>query len=574
MALKLDRTSTFWIDPSTIMDEHLKRSLARPQSDSIADSWVVLWDVQSVRMGTAMVRLIGVAAESGRSGSTKMATHREASPILLQVKPDCTFGKIGAPKDTHPALMRDWQSLLTLVEFKWPRGSGDSWNSVQTDTTGEYAAEYQRQSTRTLERTRTHFVSTIPPRPGIQAKASILASTGSASRENDGGWFTELEVHEHVQVDIIGAGKFADVKTTVSLQSIPLPTHDFWDEVVDQKLVSWTETHDLTNTNESNLRFSGDPIDPALVALDLDKLVGVFGGLLAEDRVGAFRILVHWLRHDPTRAQALLKSIRMGEIPKDLHDEMFHALGLAGGPEARTVLLEAATSKDLSTANHLQALAALKDMPKVSGDTVTFLDSQWQGRSNPPSLEERAALLTAGSLLDRPDTPKGLREELEQTLNAALADASNSAEISAVLGAIGNTHDPEYANQVLPLLNSDNDQTKIAALETLTRIGSAPAPDEALEALTELPTKRGQDYASDALKQRAEDATDEDIQWAIFLLNEPETIPFRRGAIIQFLGALSNRPLARQGLIDWFPFETEPELLRLIGRYIPAEDLP
>ena len=123
-------------------------------------------------------------------------------------------------------------------------------------------------------------------------------------------------------------------------------------------------------------------------------------------------------------------------------------------------------------------------------------------------------------------------------------------------------------------MDSEDGQTKIAAFEALNRIGSAPPPDEALDALTAFSTKRGQDYASNALKQRAQDATDEDIEWAIFVLNEPDTTPVRRGALIEFLGILSNRPAARRGLIDWFLYETEPELLRLIGRYIPAEELP
>lgn len=573
VALHLKRSSTFWIDPSAIMDKHLSGALTKPQNDTVSDSWLLLWSVESVDIHGAVVRLLGVPSSSTRQSSNGLAKLRAEVPILLQVAPNCAFGQIGAVEGTNPALLRDWQALLTLVEFVWPPGAGRTWSSVQDDTTGRYASSYSLAADKTISRTRNAFLSTNPPRPGIKAKATILASRGTASRDGDLGWFTTLDVHEHVQVDVPVKGRFADVKTTLSLRSVDVPDHDFWDASIDMELVSWTEAHDLKGQGAGGLRFSGDAVDPALVALDLDKLMGVFSGLLAEDRVGAFRILVHWLRHDPKRAQALLDAIRAGQIPTALHDEMFHALGMAGGPEARAALLEAAASPDLSRANHLQALAALKGMPEVHAETVDFLAGLWNDRSSPPSIEERAGLLASGALLNRPDTPDELRREVEESLKSALEDADGAEELSAVLGAIGNTQDDSFADDILPLLDSDNGQTQIAAFDTLNRIGSAPAPDEALEALVDLPTTRGQGYASKALQLRAEDATDEDVLWAIFLLNEPETTPFRRGALIEFLGALVDRPAARQGLIDWFQIETDVNLLKLIGRYIDGEAL-
>lgn len=572
LALKLKRSSTFWVNPIAVMDKAVDPSLARVQTDTIRDEWTMLWDVERVQLKGAMVRLIGIPTLPPRRPQ-ELAALRAATPVFLNIKPNCSFGQIGAPEGTHPALLRDWQSLLTMMEFVWPRRSGSSWSTVQSDTTGQYTADYSVDSAGTLDRERVAYISTVPPRPGIKATATVAGSDATASRDGDGGWFTRVSMREHVQVDVEDAGRFADVNTTISLTAVDVPDHAFWDATVDMDAVAWADTHKLGGAAEGGLRFSGDPVDPALAALPLDGLIDAFGALLGDDRVGAMRILVHWLRHDPSRAQELLDGIRTGLVPKDLHDEMFHALSLAGGPEARAALLEAATSPDLSTANHLQALAALKGAPGVHSETVEFLTGAWTDRSEPPTVEDRSGLMAAGSLLDRPDTPDDLRNDLEEALTNALVDAESAEETSAALGAIGNSHDPEFASIVEPLLDDENSQTRIAALEAMNRIGAAPAPDEALDALMDMDTTRGQKYASNSLQDRAADATAEDIQWAIHLLNEPGTTVYQRGALIQFLGALADRPAARMGLIEWFQRETDPDLLVLIGRYISGSEL-
>jgi hypothetical protein len=572
LALQLKRSSVFWVNPAAVMDKAMDASLGRVQSDSVSDEWVMLWDVERVEAKGALVRMIGVESGLPRR-ATKLSEMRSKTPVLIKVQPNCKFSQIGAEDGVHPALLRDWQSLLTLMEFVWPRRSGQSWSTVQADPTGEYSANYTLADDGTLDRERVEFISTVPPRPGIKATASVVGSDASAQRDGDFGWVTTLNMREHVQVDVEGAGRFADVNTTLSLRAVDVPDHPFWDESIDMDLVAWTDAHKLGGAGQGGLRFSGDPVDPALLRLPLEQLLATFGSLLGEDRVGAFRILVHWLRHDPTRAQQLLDGIRTGAIPGELHDEMFHALSLAGGPEARAALLEAATSSDLSTANHLQALAALKGAPGVHSETVSFLTEVWSERADPPSLEDRSALLAAGALLDRPDTPDEFREALEDVLKSALIDSDSSDETSAALGAIGNTHDPSFADIVEPLLDHENEQTRLAALETMNRIGEAPPPEEALDALMEMSTIRGQKYASNALKDRASDATDEHIRWAIELLNDSETTTYQRGALIEFLGALVDRPIARMALIAWFELETDPDLLVLIGRYISGSEL-
>jgi|GEM_PF-4727791 len=571
-ALHLKRRSAFWVNPVAVMDKSVSPSLAQIQSDTVSDEWIMLWQVQQVQKKGALIRMTGIPAGTPRRG-TELAKLRAQTSVFLNVLPNCSFGQVGAPEGVQPALLRDWQSLLTLMEFIWPRRSGQAWSAVQTDTTGAYSAEYSLSGSGDVDRKRREYLSTVPPRPGLKAAASIVSSDATATRDHRHDWFSQIRMREHVQVDVEGAGRFADVNTTLALSVVDPPDHPFWDEVVDMDLVSWTEAHKLGGESQGGLRFSGDPVDPALVALPIDQLMATFSALLGEDRVGALRILVHWLRHSPSRAQELLDGVKMGLIPKDLHDEVFHALGMAGGPEAREALLEAASSPDLSTANRLQAMAALKGAPGVHSDTVNFLTGAWAERSDPPTLEERSGLLTVGSLLDRPDTPDDLRDELEDTLKSALADAETSEETSAALSAIGNTHDPEFADLVEPLLDDDNVQTRTAAFEAMNRIGQAPPPDEALDALIALPTTRGQKYALNALQARAEDATDEDIQWAIHLLNEPGTTVYQRGALIQFLGALADRPVARAALIAWFAVETDPDLLVLIGKYISGGEL-
>ena len=113
----------------------------------------------------------------------------------------------------------------------------------------------------------------------------------------------------------------------------------------------------------------------------------------------------------------------------------------------------------------------------------------------------------------------------------------------------------------------------MAALEALNRINRAPEPEVALETLMDMPTARGQNYASDALQQRLKDADETDVGTAIELLFREGTQPNQRQALIKFLGALSQQPSAKQALIDWFQVETESQLLVLIGRYLKGDEL-
>ena len=451
------------------MDKSVSPSLAQIQADTVSDEWTMLWQVQQVGKKGALIRMTRIPA--GAPGGHRA---RQASLPDLHI-PQCTSKLFirsgGCSKGIQPALLRDWQSLLTLMEFIWPRRSGKTWSAMQTDTTGAFPlsthAQVQEMSIV------SDVVSLVPPRPGLKAAASIVSSDATATRDHRHDWFSQVRMREHVQVDVEGAGRFADVNTTLALSVVDPPDHPFWDETIDMDLVSWTEAHKLGGESQGGLRFSGDPVDPALVALPIDQLMATFSALLGEDRVGALRILVHWLRHSPSRAQELLDAVKMGLIPKGLHDEVFHALGMAGGPEAREALLEAASSPELSTANHLQAMAALKGAPGVHSDTVNFLTGTWAERSDPPTLEERSGLLTVGSLLDRPDTPDELRADLEDTLKSALVDAETSEETSAT-SAIGNTHDPDFADLVEPLLDDDNVQTRTAAFETMNQMVRRP----------------------------------------------------------------------------------------------------
>ena len=86
--------------------------------------------------------------------------------------------------------------------------------------------------------------------------------------------------------------------------------------------------------------------------------------------------------------------------------------------------------------------------------------------------------------------PKSYKRSLTN-LSSALNGAETDVEASAALGAIGNTHDPSFADDVEPFLESENVQTQMAALEALNRINRVQG-EAALEALMEMPTARGQ----------------------------------------------------------------------------------
>ena len=118
LAFRVKRRSVFWINPTAIMDERLNPGLAKIQNDTISEDWTLLMHVDSVQEGVSVVRLLGVnLGFSPVQSRATLSQLRSQQPVWVEIDSECRFKKIGSQPTQHPAVLRDWQALLTLIEF-------------------------------------------------------------------------------------------------------------------------------------------------------------------------------------------------------------------------------------------------------------------------------------------------------------------------------------------------------------------------------------------------------------------------------------------------------------------------
>ncbi|HKU36830.1 MAG TPA: HEAT repeat domain-containing protein, partial [Polyangiales bacterium] len=283
----------------------------------------------------------------------------------------------------------------------------------------------------------------------------------------------------------------------------------------------------------------------------------------------------------PEMALELMNLLRERAIPPDLESTVFLALELAGTREAHDALIRG-LDNDHAPANRARAAAALPDIPRPETRTLDALRETARSAvaDNPDEtrLVRNAAGYAIGTLEQRTRVSNpALAKQALSDLRSSLGSARDPQTQAAALDAIGNSGNPALLTDVKPLLSSQEGLVRAHAIEAMGHM--PPETNQAmfseLIANEQDPRIRGTIAATyaDQAKRANQPPPPLVVNSAIQQLGR-EQDPRVRGLIIDLIGpACAQNPQAMQALAGQFKLESDPMLLKLIGKWVPADRL-
>jgi HEAT repeat protein len=327
-----------------------------------------------------------------------------------------------------------------------------------------------------------------------------------------------------------------------------------------------------------------DPPD-ALKTLALPEALAEYTNIMRSGDPGAALrgadFLALYLRAQPLMASELTKLLEDQTIPTELESTVFLGLELAGTPEAHAALISGLSDAHASR-NRARAAAALPDIKHPSEATLQALKQTAQGAvgESPDAtrLVRNAASYAMGTLERRTrELNPALAEQARTELRNTLANARDVQQRAAALDAIANSGSATLLRDVRPLMNAQEPLVRAHAIESMGHMEPEANKDlfGALIANEPDPKIRGAiaaTYAEQA--RRAERSSPSEVLDAAIEQLGREPDPRVKGLLIELIGpACSTNAVAQQSLGAHFQRETDPILLKLIGKYVPADRL-
>jgi hypothetical protein len=494
-----------------------------------------------------------------------------AAPVVFQMDSECRMHGFGLSAPVSATTANLWKGTLKMAEVVIPSpGNLASWSAEQTDTTGVLLASYTRSDSAggaaSIKRSRGAYSALHNDAQGA-VSASVLRSSSTASFSPGAGLFRDLRVEERVALKMNGA-TMADVETSMALaqKDVSGVASELWTKELRAGSIAMRPMSELTPLPPP-LPYANRPAIEGLRDRPLASILAEVGSLLAKtpqaDFDSALNLLVQSLRIEPGRARAMLDELRRGYPDDDTRSVIFLGLGLAGGKEAREVLMDAMRDRRLSEKDRLQAISALAGVPDPDrAVTAALLEARG---------EDGSATLALGSLAHNPRVSAEEKARVMEALEGDLARAGTAGEKVSAIAALGNAGDPRARERVAGFTQSADPGVAAEAYRSLKKMNALPPAGELLDAYSRATDRREQAAIAEALSGAKLGAGE--VTRAVSLL-EKEQPSASRAALIRLLGSVAGESAAaKAALVRQFKLESEPSLLSLLGRYLKPSDL-
>lgn len=519
--------------------------------------------------------------ERATTGQQPVALRGQWSePFYAVLRQDCRISAYGFAETAPAEVVNRLQGLVQGLSMALGSSRrGDSWLAHEWDQGGLYTAAYAHDAAPhafTKRRRRYLRVQSAPGEEG-PVRTHIVKSETHAALDAELAWLSRLDGKEALRLDFSHDGLAADVVIATTLQTL---------DDAERIPMRMKALSDLRWRRDSAPPLATEPdvveAPEQLKHASLDAVLGSFAQLFRSgDDLGAVDTLKLFLRAHPEQAQVLVAKLAGGEIPTDLEAVVFHALEVADTPEAHLALLDA-LGDEHTPENRARAAAALPDIPHPNQHTLEGLRraSNDAVTSEPEQTEwvRNAATLAIGTLETRTrELNPALAEQSREVLRESLAQRKTPEERAAVLAAIGNSGNPALVEDVKPFLHSDNELLR----------------SQSIGALRRMPIQATQSLFSDLIQAeadprlRAKIANTYRAQLRTASASVPETLlasataqlareqdTRARASLIELIGpACATSELATRSLAEHFAHESDPDLLKLIGRFVAADKL-
>jgi len=372
--------------------------------------------------------------------------------------------------EEHRELLEEW-----VRTFQVTLEHGGSWDAAERHRTGTYAARYERQDPARIQREKLHYE---PPGvgPGAGPRVRVAASRATIQIDPTANWLQRMEVREElVATDETGiafrVSTEALLERLAEAPSAPTRGVEVWqlDDGGASRSVGVATRTSAAITEMSTAELQSE-IASIVHALDA----------AAEGRIEWVHRLRDWVRADRRAAALVLDALRSREraLEDRTRADLFLALELGGTDEAQGALCDVVAADSWGSRDRTRALIALGGVAHPSEATVTAL---WQTTWNRAGAEARSAANTAllalgavASQINRQEDPARTTRyaHVRDGLLSAAWGAGDPRERAVAVLALGNTGDPEVAEQIEPFLDDGAAAVRRAAARTLGKLGA------------------------------------------------------------------------------------------------------
>ncbi len=338
------------------------------------------------------------------------------------------------------------RGTLGLFSIEAPAAT-DLWQRVETDNTGEFAAEYRQldassPTQRAVERRRLGYRTMVGQEPTPEHR---LRGATRAQFATDLGWIAGVQTDEGMTMRL----PLADLQVVSTRRAdVVLLEHGFAPVAVDVADV-WRRT---TATVHSSEPTGSHAIDMELAHWRQQLQGATLDGLLAELQallgarpvddaaVNALFLKLQWLaRLDPAAIDALRDGVLAGTLPNGTTPTALAALAAAGTPAAQAALVAVREQRTLAVETRLAATIAAVQLDAPSNALLQSLWHDAGGGAGDDAEVRGSSMLVLGVLSGRNHEQLADGRTATQALLAMEAQAIATGDLSTWLLAVGNT---------------------------------------------------------------------------------------------------------------------------------------
>lgn len=502
-----------------------------------------------------------------------------STPFLLKVSRDCEV--VGFAREASLALPTARAQQVTVSSL-WFRVPGQASELAQgRDGMGLFEAELfagEVNGARLVQRKVRRYTQTWTGQAGPTVDDSFLTVTLS-----DSGWFSSLVSSESRTAPLVGSFK---VDLTVQPQAFS-PSHLAGvsreeSSYVWEDLLARADTPAVANAprfTELERRQQ-----EAVRGLSPERAMSLFRTQLETNQnVNAqWPVMARYLEVHPEAIPEYTDALVSGGFSKRQLGTAFLALGKARVPQAREALVRLHLDETVVPMSRHRASLALVERPDVGLELARQLRVESSNVGAGDEVQRfvaRNSALALGMMVGvRPRSPD-VQAEARAAIRALLATGRTARELSPAFGAMGNTGDASYLEDLAPFTrNPDPDvravaprgfrrlkpeQTEAFVLEWLSRETSPDVKRELFHVLYLQHVDAQRDLSPELAHQAA-----------VHLAQQPSLLT--RQSLVRLLGPLApTNAEAMAALLAQVPLEVKSSsgLYSLIANYVPGEEL-
>ena len=355
-------------------------------------------------------------------------------------------------------LVRTFQVSLDIV---------DNWVVNESNGSGTYEAAYQRTGPMQFAKSKRKF-NTIADGMISWSEVSSTETFSIAAGRN---WIAEMNVQETLRSDgqtgpEIRVNNHATLKLQPGAQLAMSPELWRFDAVAAAAAASGTTRRPVPNISTGEARRR---ILATVPELDAAR----------QGRLGLIHRLRDLLRVDDSLPAVILDVLKTQELDDRTRADLYLVLEQAGTESAQAALVEVITDDSWSLKDGMRAIVAMGGVKQPTTESITALwDTAQSGSGGERQRMASSATFALGSIgntMNKADNP-----EYASLRSGLLSNALGGGDLfqrSVYITALGNTHDPTLASEVVILLDDAEPSIRRAAALSLGSLGTDQVAD-------------------------------------------------------------------------------------------------